>query len=112
MSIIAPEIEMVDCGTRSGLEHGWPHYCWHAHAEYELHLINITRVCWRPYEISKRARPMTGHPLHNWVTDHVRSGTGRHRDMLVHTTKVWKSLQRLFLNFAGAAPLRLAQWHS
>jgi len=47
MSIIAPEIEMVDRSTRSirYLEHGWPHdLCrWHAHEEYELHLITETR---------------------------------------------------------------------
>ena len=47
MSIMAPEIEMVDRITRSirYLEHGWPtELCrWHAHEEYELHLITATR---------------------------------------------------------------------
>jgi len=43
MSIIEPEIETVDRSTRSirYLEHGWPSdLCrWHAHEEYELHLV-------------------------------------------------------------------------
>ena len=47
MSIIHPEIEVVDRNAQSirYLEHGWPNdLCrWHAHEEYELHLITTTR---------------------------------------------------------------------
>jgi len=47
MSIIEPEIEKVDRSSRSirYLEHGWPtELCrWHAHEEYELHLVVETR---------------------------------------------------------------------
>ena len=42
-----PKIELVDRNTRSirYLQHGWPsELCrWHAHEEYELHLIVETR---------------------------------------------------------------------
>ena len=47
MSIMIPELEYVDRITQSirYLEHGWPSdlCCWHAHEEYELHLITATR---------------------------------------------------------------------
>ena len=47
MSIMTPKIELVDRTLRSirYLEHGWPtELCrWHAHEEYELHLVVATR---------------------------------------------------------------------
>jgi AraC-like DNA-binding protein len=92
MSIIAPEIEMVDRSTRSirYLEHGWPtDLCrWHAHEEYELHLIVETRgkAFVGDYIGDFKAGDlfMTGPNLpHNWVTDHVWTTPVDVRDMLV-----------------------------
>ncbi|MEY1557055.1 helix-turn-helix domain-containing protein [Yoonia sp. R2331] len=92
MSIIAPEIEMVDRSSRSirYLEHGWPSdLCrWHAHEEYELHLIVATRgkVFVGDYigDFSAGDLFMTGPNLpHNWITDKVWSTPVATRDMLV-----------------------------
>lgn len=92
MSIIAPEIEMVDRSTRSirYLEHGWPDdLCrWHAHEEYELHLILETRgkafVGDHIGDFKVGDLFMTGPNLpHNWVTDKVWSTPVATRDMLV-----------------------------
>ncbi len=92
MSIIAPEIEMVDRSSRSirYLEHGWPSdLCrWHAHEEYELHLIVATRgkafVGDYIGDFSAGDLFMTGPNLpHNWITDKVWSTPVATRDMLV-----------------------------
>lgn len=92
MSIIEPEIEMVDRSTRSirYLQHGWPHeLCrWHAHEEYELHLIVETRgkAFVGDYIGAFQAGDlfMTGPNLpHNWMSDEEESGTVETRDMLV-----------------------------
>lgn len=92
MSIIAPEIEMVDRSTRSirYLEHGWPtDLCrWHAHQEYELHLIVATRgkafVGDYIGEFKAGDLFMTGPNLpHNWITDQVLTEPVALRDMLV-----------------------------
>lgn len=92
MSIIAPEIEMVDRKTRSirYLEHGWPsELCrWHAHEEYELHLITATRgkafVGDHIGDFKAGDLFMTGPNLpHNWITDQVWSEPVAIRDMLV-----------------------------
>lgn len=92
MSIIAPEIEMVDRSTRSirYLEHGWPtHLCrWHAHEEYELHLIVATRgkafVGDHIGDFRTGDLFMTGPNLpHNWITDQVWTEPVATRDMLV-----------------------------
>ena len=92
MSIIAPEIEMVDRSTRSirYLEHGWPNdLCrWHAHEEYELHLITDTRgkafVGDHIGDFKAGDLFMTGPNLpHNWVTDKVWTKPVSTRDMLV-----------------------------
>lgn len=92
MSIIAPEIEMVDRSTRSirYLEHGWPNdLCrWHAHEEYELHLITATRgkafVGDHIGAFKAGDLYMTGPNLpHNWITDKVWSEPVMTRDMLV-----------------------------
>jgi len=92
MSIIEPEIEMVDRSSRSirYLEHGWPtDLCrWHAHEEYELHLVVETRgkAFVGDYIGDFKAGDlfMTGPNLpHNWITDKVWSEPVETRDMLV-----------------------------
>jgi len=92
MSIIEPEIEMVDRSSRSirYLEHGWPtDLCrWHAHEEYELHLIVETRgkAFVGDYIGDFKAGDlfMTGPNLpHNWITDQVWEQPVETRDMLV-----------------------------
>lgn len=92
MSIITPEIEMVDRSTRSirYLEHGWPtDLCrWHAHQEYELHLITETRGKAFVGDYIGDFKPgdlfMTGPNLpHNWITDQVWTEPVEIRDMLV-----------------------------
>lgn len=92
MSIIEPEIEKVDRSTRSirFLEHGWPSdLCrWHAHEEYELHLVVETRgkAFVGDYIGDFKAGDlfMTGPNLpHNWITDKVWSEPVEIRDMLI-----------------------------
>lgn len=92
MSIIEPEIEKVDRSTRSirYLEHGWPSdLCrWHAHEEYELHLVVETRgkAFVGDYIGDFKAGDlfMTGPNLpHNWITDKVWSEPVEIRDMLI-----------------------------
>ena len=92
MSIIAPEIEMVDRSTRSirYLEHGWPTQLdrWHAHEEYELHLITATRgkafVGDYIGDFKTGDLFLTGPNLpHNWRSDRVFTEAVPVRDMLV-----------------------------
>ncbi|MEQ6202197.1 AraC family transcriptional regulator [Sulfitobacter sp. HNIBRBA2951] len=92
MSIIEPEIEMVDRSSRSirYLQHGWPtDLCrWHAHEEYELHLIVETRgkafVGDHIGDFKAGDLFMTGPNLpHNWITDQVWTEAVDTRDMLV-----------------------------
>ena len=92
MSAIAPEIEMVDRSARSirYLQHGWPtELCrWHAHEEYELHLITATRgkAFVGDYIGDFKAGDlfMTGPNLpHNWVTESAWKKPAQTRDMLV-----------------------------
>ncbi|MEP5759118.1 MAG: AraC family transcriptional regulator [Litoreibacter sp.] len=92
MSIIQPEIEFVDRTTESirYLEHGWPtDLCrWHAHEEYELHLIVGTRGKAFVGDYIGDFKPgmlyMTGPNLpHNWITDKVWKTPVETRDMLV-----------------------------
>jgi len=92
MSIIEPEIETVDRSTRSirYLEHGWPtDLCrWHAHEEYELHLVVETRGKAFVGDYIGDFRPgdlfMTGPNLpHNWITDQVWTEPVDVRDMLI-----------------------------
>jgi AraC-like DNA-binding protein len=87
-----PELELVDRTTRSirYLEHGWPsELCrWHAHEEYELHLITATRgkAFVGDYIGDFKAGDlfMTGPNLpHNWVTDEVWTEAVSTRDMLI-----------------------------
>lgn len=92
MSIIEPEIEKVDRSSRSirYLEHGWPtDLCrWHAHEEYELHLVVETRgkafVGDFIGDFKAGDLFMTGPNLpHNWITDQVWSEPVEIRDMLI-----------------------------
>ena len=92
MSIILPELEYVDRTTRSirYLQHGLPtDLCrWHAHEEYELHLVVETRgkAFVGDYIGDFQAGDLflTGPNLpHNWVTDEVWSEPVEVRDMLV-----------------------------
>ena len=92
MSIMEPEIEKVDRSSRSirYLEHGWPtDLCrWHAHEEYELHLVVETRgkAFVGDYIGDFKAGDlfMTGPNLpHNWITDQVWSKPVAIRDMLI-----------------------------
>ncbi|MEM7376030.1 MAG: AraC family transcriptional regulator [Pseudomonadota bacterium] len=102
MSIIEPEIEKVDRSTRSirFLEHGWPtDLCrWHAHEEYELHLIVETRGKAFVGDHIGEFKPgdlfMTGPNLpHNWITDQVWSEPVAVRDMLIQFSH--ESVERL-----------------
>ena len=92
MSIIQPEIEIVDRNRHSirFLEHGWPtDLCrWHSHEEYELHLIVDTRgkafVGDYIGDFTPGALFLTGPNLpHNWITDDVWKAPVVTRDMLV-----------------------------
>ena len=92
MSIVVPEIEIVDrsSGSIRYLEHGWPtRLCrWHAHDEYELHLLVETRgkafVGDHIGVFEPGSLYLTG-PLvpHNWVTDGEFRNPVATRDMLV-----------------------------
>jgi len=106
MSIIEPEIEKVDRSTRSirYLEHGWPtDLCrWHAHEEYELHLVVETRgkAFVGDYIGDFKAGDlfMTGPDLpHNWITDQVWSEPVEIRDMLIQFSH--KSVEKLAEGF-------------
>lgn len=92
MLIIEPEIEKVDRSTRSirYLQHGWPsELCrWHAHEEYELHLIVETRGKSFVGDYIGDFAPgdlfLTGPNLpHTWMTDQHGHDPVAVRDMLV-----------------------------
>ena len=79
MSILTPEFEYVDrAESIRYLEHGWPtELCrWHAHEEYELHLIVATKgkafVGDYIGTFGPGALFLTGPNVpHNWVTDEI-----------------------------------------
>jgi len=92
MSIIRPEIEIVDRARHSirYLEHGWPtDLCrWHSHEEYELHFVVATRgkafVGDYIGDFGPGTLFLTGPNLpHNWITDEVWKVPVETRDMLV-----------------------------
>ena len=103
MSIITPQLEIVD-RTQKGiryLEHGWPtDLCrWHAHEEYEIHLILETVGTSFVGDYIGRFQPgslfMTGPSLpHNWVTEQAMADRIATRDMLVqfHDTSLRQAL--------------------
>ena len=106
MSIIEPEIEQVDRSSRSirYLEHGWPtDLCrWHAHEEYELHLIVETRGKAFVGDHIGDFKPgdlfMTGPNLpHNWITDQVWTEPVAIRDMLIQFSH--ESIEKLAEGF-------------
>lgn len=102
MSIMQPELEYVDRSTRSirYLEHGWPtELCrWHAHEEYELHLIIETNGKAFVGDYIGDFKPgdlyLTGPNLpHNWVTESTDEISIEVRDMLVQFSHA--SIERL-----------------
>jgi len=111
MSIISPEIEYVDRSEESirYLEHGWPtDLCrWHAHAEYELHLILETKGRAFVGDYIGDFQPgdlfLTGpHLPHNWVTDSYNHPVVETRDMLVQfSDESMQGLIRAFPEFRG-----------
>lgn len=111
MSIMHPKIELVDRNTRSirYLEHGWPsELCrWHAHEEYELHLIVETRGKAFVGNFIGTFEPgslfLTGPNLpHNWVTDSLSSEVIEIRDMLVQfSQESFEKLAEGFPEFGG-----------
>ena len=111
MSIMHPQFEVVDRSNRSirYLEHGWPtDLCrWHAHEEYELHLIVETRGKAFVGNFIGTFEPgslfLTGQNLpHNWVTDSVSTEKIEIRDMLVQfSQKSFEKLAEGFPEFGG-----------
>ena len=111
MSIMHPQFEVVDRSNRSirYLEHGWPtDLCrWHAHEEYELHLIVETRGKAFVGNFIGTFEPgslfLTGPNLpHNWVTDSVSTEKIEIRDMLVQfSQKSFEKLAEGFPDFGG-----------
>ena len=106
MAIIEPEIETVDRTLRSirYLEHGWPSdLCrWHAHVEYELHLVVETRgkALVGDYIGDFKAGDlfMTGPNLpHNWITVQDWSEPVDVRDMLIQFSH--RSVEKLAEGF-------------
>ncbi len=92
MSIISPEIEYVvnSSDTIRYLEHGWPsNLCrWHAHEEFELHLIadSYGRCFIGDYigEFQAGSLFLTGPNVpHNWITDKNYRKKLSIRDMLL-----------------------------
>ena len=92
MSIVLPEKEIVDWSSESlrYLEHGWPsELCrWHAHEEYELHLIVESNGKAFVGDYIGTFEPgslyLTGPNLpHNWVTRVDDSEPLEQRDQLV-----------------------------
>ena len=113
MSIIQPEIEIVDRDRHSirYLEHGWPtDLCrWHAHEEYELHLIVATRgkafVGDYIGDFGPGTLFLTGPNLpHNWITDDVWKEAVKTRDMLVQFSQT--SLDQLVAGFPEFSEVR------
>tara|TARA_B100000768_G_scaffold155000_1_gene151894 strand:+ start:2230 stop:3114 length:885 start_codon:yes stop_codon:yes gene_type:complete len=106
-----PQFEVVDRSNRSirYLEHGWPtDLCrWHAHEEYELHLIVETRGKAFVGNFIGTFEPgslfLTGPNLpHNWVTDSVSTEKIEIRDMLVQfSQKSFEKLAEGFPEFGG-----------
>ena len=107
MSVLTPEFEFVDRASQSirYLEHGWPtELCrWHAHEEYELHLIVATegKAFVGDYigPFSPGALFLCGPNLpHNWITDEIgETATVGLRDMLVQFNQ--DSVDRLKIAF-------------
>ena len=112
---IQAEIEIVDRTTESirYLEHGWPtDLCrWHAHEEYELHLIVRTRgkafVGDYIGEFAAGSLFLTGPNLpHNWITHDIGTPPVEIRDMLVQfNNKSLRGLTAAFPEFSELWPM-------
>ena len=112
---IQAEIEIVDRATESirYLEHGWPtNLCrWHAHEEYELHLIVRTRgkafVGDYIGEFAAGSLFLTGPNLpHNWITHDIGTPPVEIRDMLVQfNNKSLRGLTAAFPEFSELWPM-------
>jgi len=108
---IKPEFEIVDkVETIRYLEHGWPTaLCrWHAHEEYELHLVLKTsgKVFVGDYvgQFSPGSLFLTGPNLpHNWVTEESSSDVVTLRDMLINFNH--NTLKKAFEAFPELAEL-------
>jgi AraC-like DNA-binding protein len=108
---IKPEFEIVDkVETIRYLEHGWPTaLCrWHAHEEYELHLVVKTsgKVFVGDYvgQFSPGSLFLTGPNLpHNWVTEESSSDVVLLRDMLINFNH--STLKKAFEAFPELAEL-------
>ena len=108
---IKPEFEIVDkVETIRYLEHGWPTaLCrWHAHEEYELHLVVKTsgKVFVGDYvgQFSPGSLFLTGPNLpHNWVTEESSSNLVPLRDMLIQFNH--ETLKKAFKAFPELAEL-------
>ena len=108
---IKPEFEIVDkVETIRYLEHGWPTaLCrWHAHEEYELHLVVKTsgKVFVGDYvgQFSPGSLFLTGPNLpHNWVTEESSSDVVPLRDMLINFNH--NTLKKAFEAFPELAEL-------
>lgn len=104
MSIIKPEVEIIHRTQESlrYLEHGWPSdLCrWHAHEDYEIHLILETNGTSFVGDYIGQFQPgslfLTGPSLpHNWVTHTSENATIAVRDMLVqfHQNTIGKAIE-------------------
>lgn len=88
----SPQLEVVDpsLGGLRYLEHGWPHDLirWHAHDEYELHLVVATQGRAFVGDYVGRFKPgqliLTGPRVpHNWLTDEAPESNVALRDMAI-----------------------------
>lgn len=115
MSIIKPELEIVDRSQESirYLQHGWPtNLCrWHAHEEYELHLILRTTGTSFVGDYIGQFKPgslyLTGPSLpHNWTTHKSSTDKVEVRDMLIqfHHSALQKAMSA-FPELAELKPL-------
>jgi AraC-like DNA-binding protein len=113
MSIVQPEIEIVERSEQSirYLAHGTPsNLCrWHAHQEYELHLIIATRgkAFIGDYigNFNTGDLYLTGPNLpHNWVTDEDFKEPVEHRDMLIQFPE--HNIQSMIKSFPEFGELR------
>lgn len=114
-TINLPEFEIVDWSRQSVryLEHGWPsELCrWHAHAEYEIHLIvegsGTAFVGDYIGDFQAGSLFIVGpHVPHNWVTDRASPQVLPLRDMLVQFPEAsMVSLTNAFSDFRELKPL-------